>query len=51
MHATEYLPNVKVSDNFVDFISQMCKNLKANINILSKQEQELSDTLFINLGY
>ena len=45
MHAIEYLPNVKVSDNFVDVILQMCKNSKPNINILTHEEKELLDTL------
>ncbi len=45
MHAIEYLPNFKVSDNFVDDIFKCANFLKPNINILSKQEQELLDTL------
>lgn len=45
MHAIEYFTNVKVSDNFVDVILQMCKNAKPNINILTHEEKELLDTL------
>jgi hypothetical protein len=40
MHAIEYFTNVKVSDNFVDVILQMCKNAKPNINILTHEEKE-----------
>ena len=45
MHAIEYFTNVKVSDNFVDVILQMCKNSKPNINVLTHEEKELLDTL------
>jgi hypothetical protein len=45
MHAIEYFTNVKVSDNFVDVILQMCKNSKPNINILTQDEKQLLDTL------
>jgi hypothetical protein len=51
MHAIEYLPDVEVSDNLVNVILQMCKNLKANVNILSKQEQESLETLFVYIWY
>jgi hypothetical protein len=44
-HAIEYFTNVKVSDNFVDVILQMCKNSKPNINILTQDEKQLLDTL------
>jgi hypothetical protein len=45
MHAIEYFTNVKVSDDFVDVILQMCKNSKPNINILTQDEKQLLDTL------
>ena len=45
MHAIEYFTNVKVSDNFVDVILQMCKNSKPNINNLTPDEKQLLDTL------
>jgi hypothetical protein len=45
MHAIEYFTNVKVSDNFVDVILQMCKNSKPNINNLTQDEKQLLDTL------
>jgi hypothetical protein len=45
MHAIEYFSNVKVSDNFVDVILQMCKNSKPNINNLTPDEKQLLDTL------
>jgi hypothetical protein len=45
MHAIEYFTNVKVSDNFVDVILQMCKNSKPNINNLTTDEKQLLDTL------
>ena len=40
MHAIEYFSNVKVSDNFVDVILQMCKNSKPNINVLTADEKQ-----------
>ena len=45
MHAIEYFSNVKVSDNFVDVILQMCKNSKPNTNDLTQDEKQLLDTL------
>ncbi len=45
MHAIEYFTNVKVSDNFVDVILQMCKNSKPNTNDLTQDEKQLLDTL------
>jgi hypothetical protein len=45
MHAIEYFTNVKVSDNFVDVILQMCKNSKPNVNNLTQDEKQLLDTL------
>ena len=45
MHAIEYFSNVKVSDNFVDVILQMCKNSKPTINNLTQDEKQLLDTL------
>ena len=45
MHAIEYFTNVKVSDNFVDVILQLCKGAKPNINKLTPDEKQLLDTL------
>ncbi len=45
MHAIEYFTNVKVSDNFVDVILQMCKNSKPNINVLDPLGSIKSQTL------
>jgi phosphotransferase system IIB component len=53
LHAVEYLPNVKVSDNFVDIIFSMTKNKqpsKETINNLSTDEQHLLDTLLYISG-
>lgn len=53
MHAVEYLPNVKVSDNFVDIIFGMTKKKhpsKEDINVLSTDEQHLFDTLLYISG-
>ena len=49
----EYLPNVKVSDNFVDIFFSMTKNKqpsKETINNLSTDEQHLLDTLLYISG-
>jgi hypothetical protein len=53
LHAVEYLPNVKVSDNFVDIIFSMTKNKqpsKETISTLSTDEQHLLDTLLYISG-
>jgi hypothetical protein len=53
MHVVEYLPNVKVSDNFVDIIFGMTKNKqpsKEDINNLSTDESHLLDTLLYISG-
>jgi hypothetical protein len=53
LHAVEYLPNVKVSDNFVDIIFGMTKNKqpsKETINSLSTDERHLLDTLLYICG-
>ena len=53
LHVVEYLPNVKVSDNFVDIIFSMTKNKqpsKETINNLSTDEQHLLDTLLYISG-
>jgi phosphotransferase system IIB component len=53
LHAVEYLPNVKVSDNFVDIIFSMTKNKqpsKETISTLSTDEQHLLDTLLYICG-
>ena len=53
LHAVEYLPNVKVSDGFVDIIFGMTKNKqpsKEAINALSTDEQHLLDTLLYISG-
>jgi hypothetical protein len=47
LHAVQYLPNVKVSDNFVNIIFSMTKNKqpsKETISTLSTDEQHLLDT-------
>ena len=49
----EYLPNVKVSDNFVDIIFSMTKNKqpsKETISTLSTDEQHFLDTLLYISG-
>jgi hypothetical protein len=53
LHAVEYLPNVKVSDNFVDIIFGMTKNKQPSkevINSLSTDERHLLDTLLYICG-
>ena len=53
LHAVEYLPNVKVSDNFVDIVFGLTKNEHPSEDILhnlSTDERHLLDTLLYISG-
>ena len=53
LHAVEYLPNVKVSDNFVDIVFGLTKNEHRSEDILhnlSTDERHLLDTLLYISG-